>query len=175
MTTGEPEMTEMSKPAEIFYRAFFDELRWAKQQQWTITYYLLLLIGAGFGFIKLTSPSPTPCEKVVWSALLAGVMLIGVYLLLSLQRHMHTTRARQWRMEETFSPEDRRLARNEPPAVRPDGRGPIEWLSRWPWLHRVVARWLPDGRGPMEWFAVVLCTVVAVAGILAAYAIWQLP
>jgi len=161
MTIGEPKMTEMSKPAEIFYRAFFDELRWAKQQQWTITYYLLLLIGAGFGFIKLTSPSPTPCEKIVWSALLAGVMLIGVYLLLSLQRHMHTTRARQWRMEEAFSPEDRRLARNEPPAVRPDGRGPIEWL--------------PDGRGPMEWFVVVLCTVVAVAGILAGYAIWRLP
>src|SRR5262249_40857089 len=106
---------------------------------------------AGFGFIKLTSPSPTPCEKIVWSALLAGVMLIGVYLLLSLQRHMHTTRARQWRMEEAFSPEDRRLARNEPPALR------------------------PDGRGPMEWFVVVLCTVVAVAGILAGYAIWRLP
>ena len=27
MTIGEPKMTEMSKPAEIFYRAFFDELR----------------------------------------------------------------------------------------------------------------------------------------------------
>jgi hypothetical protein len=26
MTTGEPKMTEMSKPAEILYRAFFDEL-----------------------------------------------------------------------------------------------------------------------------------------------------
>jgi hypothetical protein len=31
MTIGEPEMTEMSKPAEILYRAFFDELRFAKQ------------------------------------------------------------------------------------------------------------------------------------------------
>jgi hypothetical protein len=88
---------------------------------------------------------------------------------------LSTTRARQWRMEETFSPEDRSLARNEPPAVRPDGRGPIEWLSRWPWLRRVAARLLPDGRGPMELFVVVLCGVVIVAGILAGYAIWRLP
>jgi hypothetical protein len=175
MTTGEPKMTEMSKPAEILYRAFFDELRFAKQQQWTITNYLLLLMGAGFGLFKVTSPSPTQCEKVVWSALAAGVVMIGVFLLLHLQHHMHTTRARQWRMEETFSPEDQSLARNKPPAVRPDGRGPIEWLSRWPWLHRVVARWLPDGRGPMELFVVVLCGVVIVAGILAGYAIWRQP
>jgi hypothetical protein len=114
MTTGEPKMTEMSKPAEILYRAFFDELRFAKQQQWTITNYLLLLMGAGFGLFKLTSPSPTQCEKVVWSALAAGVVVTGLFLLLHLQRHMHTTRARQWRMEDTFSPEDRSLARNEP-------------------------------------------------------------
>jgi hypothetical protein len=53
-------------------------------------------------------------------------------------------------MEETFSPEDRRYARNEPPAVRTDGRDPIDW------------------------FVVVLCAVVIIAGILAGYAIWGL-
>jgi hypothetical protein len=67
MTTGEPRMTEMSKPAEILYRALVDELRWAKQQQWQITYYSVALIGAGLGLAKATSP--TPGEKVMWSGL----------------------------------------------------------------------------------------------------------
>jgi hypothetical protein len=29
-------MAEMSKPAEILYRVLFDDLKFAKQQQWTI-------------------------------------------------------------------------------------------------------------------------------------------
>jgi len=62
-------MTEMSKPAEILYRAFLDELRFAKQQQWTITNYVLLLMGAAYGVAKLTAKStPTFCEKIVWCA-----------------------------------------------------------------------------------------------------------
>src|SRR5947209_6047473 len=59
--------TEMSKPAEILYRAFSDELRFAKKQQWTITNYVLLLMGAVFGVAKLTSKSPTfYYENVLW-------------------------------------------------------------------------------------------------------------
>jgi len=110
-------MTEMSKPAEILYRAFHDELRFAKQQQWTITYYSVLLIGAGVGLARATLPMS--CGRVVWFGLVALAMLTHSYLVFHLQRYMQTTRARQWRMEETFSPEDRRLARNEPPAERP--------------------------------------------------------
>src|SRR5258708_39689829 len=103
MTTGEPKMTEMSKPAEILYRAFFDELRFAKQQQWTITNYLLLLMGAGFGLFKVTSPSPTQCEKVVWSALAAGDVMIGIFFLLQLNHIMHTTSVSKWHTGVTFS------------------------------------------------------------------------
>ncbi len=150
MAIGKPKMTEMSKPAEILYRALIDELKFAKQQQWAITNYLLLLMGAVFGVAKLTSKSPTSCEKAVWCALVAAVVVIGVSLLLNLQLHLHNTRARQQRMEQTFSPEDRRLVRDEPPAENVDARDPIEW------------------------FVVVLCTVVTAAGILAGYAIWQL-
>jgi hypothetical protein len=51
MAIGKSKMTEMSKPAEILYRAFIDELKFAKQQQWTITYYTLLL------FVPLTECS----------------------------------------------------------------------------------------------------------------------
>jgi hypothetical protein len=149
MAIGKSKMTEMSKPAEILYRAFSDELRFAKQQQWTITYYSLLLMGALFGLVKLTAKSPTSCcEKVVWCALVAAIWGLGLFLLLHLQCYMHNTRVRQRRMEQTFSPEDRRLV--DPPAEGADAHGPIEL------------------------FVAVLCAVVTGAGILTGYAIWQL-
>jgi hypothetical protein len=143
-------MTEMSKPAEIFYRALIDELRFVKQQQWTITNYLLLLIGAVFGVAKLTSRSPTPCEKLVWCALVAAIWGIGIFVLLKLQVHLHSTRGRQTRMEQTFRPEDRRLVEDKAPS------------------DSVAAR------HPIEWFVVVFCTVVTAATLLTGYAIWQL-
>jgi len=34
---GKHNKTEMSKPGELIYRNFFDELRFAKKQQWSIT------------------------------------------------------------------------------------------------------------------------------------------
>jgi hypothetical protein len=145
MTTGEPKMTEMSKPAEILYRAFFDELRFAKQQQWTVTNYTLLLMGAAYGLAKLTAKSPpTPCARGVWCAIVAAVAFFGLVVLIDLEVHLRVTRRRQTAMEEKFEPEDRTLA---------TGR-------------RYMPQWLV--------FA-VLCGVVVVAGGLAAYVISQLP
>jgi hypothetical protein len=89
MTTGEPKMTEMSKPAEILYRAFFDELRFAKQQQWTVTNYTLLLMGAAYGLAKLTAKSPpTPCARGVWCAIVAAVAFFGLVVLIDLEVHL---------------------------------------------------------------------------------------
>jgi len=52
-------------------RAFLDELRFAKQQQWTVTNYTLLLMGAVYGLAKVTGKSPTTfCERVAWSAVM---------------------------------------------------------------------------------------------------------
>ena len=53
-------------------------------------------------------------------------------------------------MEETFSPEDRKLAQGELPAESSRARSPIER------------------------FAAVLCIAVTGAAIVAGYAIWQL-
>jgi hypothetical protein len=102
-------MTEMLKPAEILYRAFLDELRFAKQQQWTITNYILLLMGAAYGVAKLTAKSPTFSERVIWCAVVAVVGVMGLLVLVDLECHLRVTRARQEDMEKKFSPEDRKL------------------------------------------------------------------
>jgi hypothetical protein len=146
MTTGEPKMTEMSKPAEILYRAFFDELRFAKQQQWTVTNYTLLLMGAAYGLAKLTATSPPNFhERVAWCAVVAAVVALGLSVLIDLEDHLWATRRRQTEMENKFEPKDRELV------------GGKRYIFP-------------------QWFVFfVLCVVVIGAGILAGFAIWQLP
>src|SRR5258708_34132248 len=101
MTTGEPKMTEMSKPAEILYRAFFDELRFAKQQQWTITNYLVLTMAAVYGIAKIISKSPTFSEKVLWCVFLAIIGSVGLFLLFDLQDYIRPTPPRRNDMKQT--------------------------------------------------------------------------
>ena len=102
-------MTEMSKPAEILYRAFLDELRFAKQQQWTVTNYTLLLMGAAYGLARLTVKSPTFCGRVAWCAVVVVVVALGLLVLVDLEDHLRATRARQREMEAKFEPADRKL------------------------------------------------------------------
>jgi hypothetical protein len=75
-TDNDSKKTEMSKPAEILYRAFVDELRFAKQQQWTITNYVLLVMAAVFAVAKLVSPLTT-WEKGVGCAFVALAWILG--------------------------------------------------------------------------------------------------
>ena len=48
-------------------------MRFAKQQQWTVTNYTLLLMGAAYGLAKLTAESPTLHERAAWCAVVAAV------------------------------------------------------------------------------------------------------
>ena len=103
-------MTEMSKPAEILYRVLFDDLKFVKQQQWTITNYALILMGAIFALAKLGTGSPALLEKIVLSLMVFPVVVVVVgLLLLHLQLHLYNARERLEKLEKTFSPEDQSL------------------------------------------------------------------
>jgi hypothetical protein len=54
----------MSQGVATIYRALFEELRFAKQQQWMTTNYLLLVLAAIFGIGKAIDQL-TVCEKVI--------------------------------------------------------------------------------------------------------------
>ena len=108
-------MTEMSKPAEILYRVLFDDLKFAKQQQWTITNYALVLMGAIFALANLGTRSPPILEKIVLSLMVFPVVVVVVgLLLLHLQLHLYNARERLEKLEKTFSPEDQSLVNYEP-------------------------------------------------------------
>jgi hypothetical protein len=83
----------MSQGVATIYRALFEELRFAKQQQWMTTNYLLLVLAAIFGIGKAIDQL-TVCEKVIGTFLLIMAVGFGYYVLIDLQRHMGRTRKR---------------------------------------------------------------------------------
>jgi len=101
---------DMSKPRELIYRAFFEELRFAKQQQWQISYYTMTLFGAILTIAKARSNVPTSPGSAVWCSLVTLLWVTALFLIFDLQSYIRTTRRRQTSMEKTFNSDDRRLA-----------------------------------------------------------------
>jgi hypothetical protein len=158
--TGTETETEMSKPGEILYRAFFDELRFAKQQQWAITNYTVLLMGGVFAVAKVISPATS--GKVILCLIVFLIWGLNLFVLLDLQGYMQSVRRRQTAMEGTFSDEDQRLARGDQPSGT---RRVFDSVYEFTRSHPLLAEF--------ELFLVVLCLVVTVAMLIAGYAISQ--
>ena len=106
----------MSQGVATIYRALFEELRFAKQQQWMTTNYLLLVLAAIFGIGKAIDPLIV-CEKVIATFLLLTALGFGCYVLIDLQRNMGITRKRLESIEgkdsKFFSPEERKILQFE--------------------------------------------------------------
>jgi hypothetical protein len=151
--------TEMSKPGEILYRAFFDELRFAKQQQWTITNYTLLLMAGVFGVAKAISPATF--GKFILCVIVFLIWGLNLFVLLDLQGYIQSVRRRQTDMEETFSAKDKSLARGE----RPSHPNVFDNVYEFTFTRLPLAE--------IELFLVVLCLVVTVAMLIAWLAISQ--
>ena len=109
----------MSQGVATIYRALFEELRFAKQQQWMATNYLLVVLAAIFGIGKAIEPAIehlTVCEKVIATFLLLTAVGFGYYVLINLQLHMGRTRKRLDDIHDSkfFSPEERKVLKFEP-------------------------------------------------------------
>jgi len=106
----------MSQGVATIYRALFEESRFAKQQQWMTTNYLLLVLAAIFGIGKAIDRL-TVCEKIIATFLLLMAVGFGWYVLIDLQRYMGRTRKRLEDIEEEeskfFSPEERQVLKFE--------------------------------------------------------------
>jgi hypothetical protein len=77
----------MSQSVATLYRALFEELKFAKQQQWTTTNYLLLVLAAIFGIGKVIDPL-TDCEKIIATLLLLTAVGFSYYVLIDLQLYI---------------------------------------------------------------------------------------
>ena len=139
-------MGEISKAVEAVYGVLFDELKFAKRQQWTVTNYMLLLLGALLG-VGIALKSITSFERHVLWIIEVFVVGAGAYFLIDLQRYMKELRERIQSIESSFDEADRILLEVK------------EYKS--PGL-----RGLP--------FTAMMLTAITVAAIVVGYALWRL-
>ena len=106
----------MSQAVATIYRALIDELKFAKEQQWKVTNYLLVSLAAIFGIGKALG-TLTVCEKILATAFVVAAVVFGVYVLYDLQRHLGKSRDRLEAIEKEeskcFTPEERKLLQLE--------------------------------------------------------------
>jgi uncharacterized membrane protein len=71
--------------------ALWEELRFAKRQQWTITAAVVALIGGAYS-IASGEDRLDDWEKAVITILIGAAVIGGIYWLLDLHRHLYRTR-----------------------------------------------------------------------------------
>jgi len=77
--------------ADTIKAALWEELRFAKRQQWTITAAVVALIGGAYTLAG-REDRLDDLEKSVAAILIAAVVVAGIYWLSDLQRHLRITR-----------------------------------------------------------------------------------
>jgi hypothetical protein len=72
----------------------FEELRFAKKQQWAVAAAAVTFLGAIFAVQHSANPDLGPKEKIAFTVVIVLVATFGCTFLLMLQTHMRTTRLR---------------------------------------------------------------------------------
>jgi hypothetical protein len=69
---------------------YFEELRFAKKQQWSVATAAISLIAAIYAVEHGETPSPN--EKILTAILITLIAVFGCFFLVNLQQHMRATR-----------------------------------------------------------------------------------
>jgi hypothetical protein len=104
-------MADMSPHISTVFKELFDELKSAKRQQWTITNYGLLILGAIYGVRHQLPVEVTHLQsKLKFLAFLAiATAVLGSGFLLRIQSHMSRSRSRLDKLHKSyFTPDELR-------------------------------------------------------------------
>src|SRR5262249_46650060 len=97
-------MDDMSPHVSTVFKELFEELKSAKQQQWTITKYDLLILGAIYGVRHQLPVEVTHLQsKLKFLAILAiATAVLGSFFLLRIQSNMARSRRRLDKLHKTY-------------------------------------------------------------------------
>jgi hypothetical protein len=97
-------MPDMSPHVSTVFKELFDELKSAKRQQWTVTNYGLLILGAIYGVRHQLPVEVTHLQsKLKFLAILAiATAVFGSGFLLRIQSHMARSRCRLDKLHKTY-------------------------------------------------------------------------
>ena len=101
-------MADMSPHVSTVFKELFDEIKSAKRQQWTITNYGLLILGAIYGVRHQLPVEVTHLQsKLKFLAILAiATAVLGSGFLLRIQSHMARSRCRLDKLHKTYFERD---------------------------------------------------------------------
>jgi hypothetical protein len=104
-------MADMSPHISTVFKELFDEIKSAKRQQWTITNYGLLILGAIYAVRHQLPAGVTHLQsKLKFLAILAiATAIVGSFFLVRIQSHMARSRCRLDKLHKTyFTPDELR-------------------------------------------------------------------
>jgi len=88
MTQEEEKQTERRKAEEelrLLYQVSTQDLAFFKQQQWSVTNYVLLLYGAFFGVSQIDALNVASCERFVLCLLATALSVVGILIVYKLE------------------------------------------------------------------------------------------
>jgi uncharacterized integral membrane protein len=165
-------MADMSPHVSAVFKELFDEIKSAKQQQWTITNYGLLILAAIYAVRHQLPVEVTHLQsKLKFLAILViATAVVGSFFLLRIQSHMARSRRRLDKLHKTyFTPNELRDIGLTDKEINNLGKeNDVQgkpWWKRW-WRHS--ANW---HRG-LE-FTGPLIFVLWVGAVLVCFALWS--
>jgi hypothetical protein len=93
-------MADMSPHVSTVFKELFEEIKSAKQQQWTITNYGLLILAAIYAVRHQLPEVPHSQSKLKFLAIATAV--VGSFFLLRIQSHMARSRRRLDKLQKTY-------------------------------------------------------------------------
>ena len=93
-------MADMSPHVSTVFKELFEEIKSAKQQQWTITNYGLLILAALYAVRHQLPEVPHSQSKLNFLAITTAV--VGSFFLLRIQSHMARSRHRLDKLQKTY-------------------------------------------------------------------------
>src|SRR5262249_14799232 len=97
-------MVDMSPHVSAVFKELFEEIKSAKQQQWTITNYGVLILAAIYAVGHQLPAGVTHLHSKLkfLTSLAAGIAVLGSVLLLLIQSHMAGYRRRSNKLHKTY-------------------------------------------------------------------------
>ena len=106
MTEEDDKQTERHKAEEelrLLYQVTTQDLAFFKQQQWSVTNYVLLLYGAFFGISQIDSLKVASCERFVLCLLATALGVVGIWLVIKLEKSIKARRDRLDNVRRLFT------------------------------------------------------------------------
>lgn len=106
MTQEEDKQTERRKTEEelrLLYQVSTQDLAFFKQQQWSVTNYVLLLYGAFFGISQISALKVASCERFVLCLLATALCVVGILLVVMLEKSIKARRDRLGNVRRLFT------------------------------------------------------------------------